>query len=316
MDTPCKIPQYVVNTENPVLPLSQGIDWGLVKLNIKNLHDKGITGRGVNIVVLDTGIDGNHPDLEVASHMDFTGTGIQDRVGHGTHVAGIISAENNNLGMMGVAFDCNLHSYKVLSTNSGNMADVARAIRTAADNGMEIINMSLGSPANVREVENACKYAYDQGCILVVSSGNSGRNEKFYPAAYDYCLSVGAINSDLKVSGFSSYGQHLDIMAPGEKILSTYLNKGYAVLSGTSMAAPFATACIALMKQAGANISYDAIMKSTIDILDPNFDIRSGHGILDPNKAVLSNSEPAPDKVKETILELEQVTNTLKQLLL
>jgi minor extracellular protease Epr len=152
---------------------------------------------------------------------------------------------------------------------------------------MDIINMSLGTPSQVSGLEKLCKKAQQQGIIVVVASGNSGLQENYFPAAYDSCISVGATDENMKVAYFTTYGQELDIVAPGAEILSTYLNGSYAVLSGTSMAAPFVSGCIALMKQSGIAVTYSSIIESVIDIERPNFDIKSGYGIINPTKSIL-----------------------------
>lgn len=308
-DDQARIPSYVILDANPLMPLSQTIDWGLKQLKIPDLHNRGITGKGIRIAVLDTGVDIKHSDLKIASAKDFTQSGTpKDTVGHGTHVIGIISAQGNEQGVLGVAPDAEIHSYKVLGENGGNLVDVANAIRYAADHGMNIINMSLGSTSDAEYLKSACNYAANKGVIIVVSAGNSGKEQLFYPASYQSCYATGATNIHKDVSGFSSYSDQLDWAAPGERILSTYLNGGYAVLSGTSMAAPFASGCVALMLQAGVKPQYDILTKSTDDILALGFDLKSGWGIINPHKAINNISQiPIENKdIKSILLEVQK----------
>jgi len=285
------IPPYIVNDLNPLMTFSQTVDWGLLKLEIQKLHSKGYTGKGIKVGVIDSGCDLDHPDLKIVSSKDFTGSGTpQDSSGHGTHVAGIIAAQGNNFGVLGVAPDVELHIYKALDGSNGSMKSITSALSSAIDDGMDIINMSLGAPKGAKVLENLCKKAKDRGIALVVASGNTGKEQDFFPASYDSCIAVGAIDETMKVAYFTTYGQQLDVVGPGARILSTHLKGGYAVLSGTSMASPFVAGCLALLKQAGKDISYDSVIKSTIDIESPNFDIESGYGILDPKIVILGAS--------------------------
>jgi minor extracellular protease Epr len=282
------VPPHIVNDLNPMMTFSQNIGWGLVKLNIESLHKKGFTGKGVKIGIIDSGCDLSHPDLKISSSKNFTeSNSCEDTSGHGTHVAGIIAAQGNSYGVLGIAPDAEIHVYKALDGTSGSIKGVIDALKTAIDDKMDIINMSLGTPSQVSGLEKLCKKAQQQGIIVVVASGNSGLQENYFPAAYDSCISVGATDENMKVAYFTTYGQELDIVAPGAEILSTYLNGSYAVLSGTSMAAPFVSGCIALMKQSGIAVTYSSIIESVIDIERPNFDIKSGYGIINPTKSIL-----------------------------
>lgn len=287
------VPPHIVNDLNPVMTFSQTIGWGISKLNIQDLHQKGFTGKGVKIGIIDSGCDLDHPDLNITSFKNFTeSNSAEDTSGHGTHVAGIIAARGNSYGVLGVAPDCEIHIYKALDGNSGSIKGVIDALRTAIDDGMDIINMSLGTPSEVSGLEKLCKKAQLKGITVVVASGNSGLQENFYPASYDSCISVGAVDDNMKVAYFTTYGQQLDIVAPGAEILSTYLDGSYAILSGTSMAAPFVSGCLALMKQSGITLNYTTITESTTDIEKPNFDVKSGYGIINPAKSIVGEETP------------------------
>jgi subtilisin family serine protease len=281
------VPPHIVNDLNPIMTLSQTIGWGIKKLNILDLHQKGFTGKGVKIGIIDSGCDLSHPDLKIQSFKNFTeSNSAEDTSGHGTHVAGIIAAQGNNYGILGVAPDAEIHIYKALDGSSGTIKGVIDALKAAIDDGMDIINMSLGTPSEVSGLEKLCKKAQSKGISVVVASGNSGMQENFYPASYDCCIAVGAIDESMKVAYFTTYGQQLDVVAPGAEILSTYLKGSYAVLSGTSMAAPFVSGCLALMKQSGIDLNYKSITESTIDIEKPNLDVKSGYGIVNPFKSI------------------------------
>lgn len=291
------LPPFVVNNSNPILPLSETFSWGLNKFKIPDLHDRGITGKGIKIGILDTGVQIDHPDLVIAGSYDMSGNNPSDTVGHGTHVAGIIGARMNDKGVRGVAPDAELYTYKVLPDGSGKIEYIVKGIQKAVEDGMQIINMSLGaaSEQDILPLKEACDYAASKGVIIMCAAGNDGREEREQPAAYDSVYAVGSITEALQVSDFSSYGKHLDIVAPGSKIVSTYIGSRYAILSGTSMATPFASGCIALMMQAGVKITYEEVTTSTIDLLDPHWDMTSGYGAISPSIAINRLGAPVQD---------------------
>lgn len=286
------IPPYVINDENPIMTLSQTVDWGLNRLNITELHKRGYTGKGIKVGVIDSGCDLSHRDLKIASFKDFTKSGEGDSSGHGTHVAGIIAAQGNEYGVLGVAPDVELHIYKALDGATGSMSSIGAALRAAIKDGMDIINMSLGSPKGTKVLENLCLEAEKKGIIIISASGNTGKEQDFYPATYESCIAVGAVDKNLEVAYFTTYGEQLDVMAPGAKILSTYKDNSYSVMSGTSMAAPFVSGCVALMMGAGIPITYETITKTVIDIEEENFDKKSGYGIFNPQQILLDNYTP------------------------
>ncbi len=210
------------------------------------------SGNGVKVAVLDSGVDQNHQDLmsKIVSQQNFTTSpNVDDLYGHGTHVAGIIAATtNNSLGVAGVCPGCQLLNGKVLGDNgSGATSWIANGITWAANNGAKVINLSLGSTTPSKTMEDAVKYAWSKGAVVVAAAGNNGSKTKFYPAAYTNAIAVAATdNRDVKAS-FSNYGgSWVDVAAPGAYIVSTLPNHTYALgtvlnygyLSGTSMAAP------------------------------------------------------------------------------
>ena len=217
---------------------------------------KETKGEGVNVAVLDTGVIG-HPDLKenIKGGVNFSSddrNDYQDRVGHGTHVAGIVAAVDNAFGVIGVAPKANLYAVKVLGdSGSGSFEMIAKGIDWAIENKMDILSMSLGSNYPSEVLHDALKRAYQKNITLVAAAGNDGDtypdNDIDYPARYPEVIAVGSVNKYLKRSWFSSDGTELDVMAPGQDIYSTYLNNEYSILSGTSMAAPFVTGVLALL---------------------------------------------------------------------
>ena len=219
-------------------------------------------GEGITIAILDTGCDMGHPDLSerIIGGRNFTADDgndpekYQDYNGHGTHVAGTIAAMQNEQGVVGVAPAANLLILKVLDKNgSGQYEWIINAIRYAIEQKVDIISMSLGGPEDVTELHQAIKDAVKNNILVVCAAGNEGdgneeTDEYGFPGAYNEVISVGAIDLNRSSSEFSNSNKEIDLVAPGEKILSTYLNGKYATLSGTSMATPHVSGALALIK--------------------------------------------------------------------
>jgi len=262
------------------------------------------------IAVLDTGIDYTHPDLasKVIDHgRDFVNDDddAYDDAWHGTHVAGIIAAATNNSeGIAGVAWNCRLLAGKVISaSDEGDYSDLIEALIWAADytNGnakVGVINMSIGGPEPDDFLEEALRYAYNKGIVLIAAAGNEASQGISYPAAYDsYCLAVGATDYNDKVASFSNYGPELDVAAPGVGIISTiplaqtdpgYLPYAYA--NGTSMATPHVAGLAALIKSAKPWLGASDIMKlikySPDDVEAAGFDDYTGYGRINAKRAL------------------------------
>jgi len=234
--------------------------WGEELLRLPEVWRR-TRGEGVRVAVLDTGVDADHPDLQgaIAQTRDFTGEGIEDLNGHGTHCAGVIAARKNEIGFIGTAPMASLLIAKVLrNSGSGTLAMVADAVRWAAEEGADIISMSLGGPASSPALFEVIHKALARGTIIVCAAGNSGAlfaNSIGYPGRYGSVITVAAHDRHGQPSGFSSRGAEIDFMAPGHEIWSTFRQGGYAKLSGTSMATPFVAGLAALVlakhRQAG-----------------------------------------------------------------
>jgi major intracellular serine protease len=216
----------------------------------------------MTIAILDTGCDLTHPDLKerIIGGRNFTNddNGNQDVYrdynGHGTHVAGTIAATQNQQGVVGVAPEANLLIVKVLDKNgSGQYEWIINGIHYAIEQKVDIISMSLGGPEDVPGLHEAIQKAVENHILVVCAAGNEGdgqdaTNEFDFPGSYNEVISVGAINLDRRISDFSNSNNEVDLVAPGETILSTYLNGKYAKLSGTSMATPHVSGALALIK--------------------------------------------------------------------
>jgi subtilisin family serine protease len=210
-------------------------------------------GEGIKVAILDTGIDADHPDLEgaVVEARDFTGEGIEDRNGHGTHCAGIVAARANGVGFVGAAPECELVVAKVLDGEGrGKLSQLVAGIDWAVEVGADILSLSLAAEADDRELHRAVHAALAAGRIVVCAAGNNGAlgaNTIGYPGRYGSVVTVAAHDAMGHPSGFSSRGPEIDFMAPGQEIWSTWKEGGWAQLSGTSMAAPFVAGLAALV---------------------------------------------------------------------
>ncbi|MEL6319701.1 MAG: S8 family peptidase [Cyanobacteria bacterium J06626_14] len=210
-------------------------------------------GQDIKVAVLDTGIDRDHPDLAdgIRAVEDFTGDGVEDTNGHGTHCAGIIGARQNDTGFIGVAPKAELLIGKVLGNDgSGAFHWIADGVLWAVEQGAEIINMSLGGPFSSHRLYQAIHIALAKGVIVICAAGNEGslfQNNIGYPGRYGGVITVASHDENGNRSGFSSRGGEIDVMAPGSNIWSTFKDGGYAELSGTSMAAPFVSGLAALI---------------------------------------------------------------------
>lgn len=255
------------------------LQWSMQALDIKSLHDvlnlKTVQrGKQALIAILDTGVDGMHEDLRSSYQSTLTKYDV-DRIGHGTHVAGIVAAvSNNHLGVTSFAPSPDLikiTSIKVLNNNGfGSQQTIISGMIEAADLGADVISMSLGGRANKkkeRAYENAVKYCNEKGAIVVVAAGNSSTSSEFQtPANVSGVITVTAIGSDMKLARFSNWlgpNQKYGLAAPGDNIHSTLPGNRYGAQRGTSMACPHVSSIIAIMR-----------------CFEPNLDTEMAHRIL------------------------------------
>ena len=250
----------------------------------------------ITVAVLDTGVDSSHPFLagRVTNGWNFINNNSNpyDGHGHGTHVAGTIAESTlSNVNIMPV---------KVLGDNgSGSMAGITAGIRYAADNGADVINMSLGGPGVSQDARNAIQYANSKNTVVVVAAGNDNADAGGYSPAYvPEAITVAANDRNGQRANFSNFGSVLDISAPGVEINSSIPGGRYDTWSGTSMAAPHVAAAVALMKSDSRYSSLNpAAIATTIrtftdDAGAPGFDIYYGYGILNLTRAGLVVTPP------------------------
>ena len=292
--------------------------WNLPLINMAEAWDIS-TGEGVTVAIVDTGVNpfgrdgfgsfsksrllrGYNAIMGIPGAIDFEG--------HGTHVAGTVGQETNNVvGVAGIAYSANILPVKVLSfLGSGLDSWIIRGIRWATDQGADIINLSLGFYADSQALEDAVNYAYENGVTVIAAAGNDGEGEVMYPAAFENCISVGAVGYDKGLADYSNYGDALDLVAPGGDndtdlngdgygdgvLQETFgffgLNWGYWYYTGTSMASPHVAGIAALVKSLHPDYGPDEIRQvlqdTAQDLGDPGWDERYGHGLVDAHAAV------------------------------
>jgi type VII secretion-associated serine protease mycosin len=228
--------------------------WGLRNILAEQAWDI-TTGAEMVVAVIDTGVDGGHPDLRGKVLPGFNalsgGSNAGDDNGHGTAVAGLIAANTDNgIGIAGLCWGCRILPVKVLDARGrGDDAGVAAGIRWAADNGARVINLSLGGAGESQVLREAVDYAVGKGALLVAASGNErdAGNPISYPAAYPGVLAVGATGNSDAITGFSNTGDYLDIAAPGVGLWTTLPNGQYGPPNGTSFSSPYVAGAAALV---------------------------------------------------------------------
>lgn len=253
----------------PLIGVEYINSWGVFRIFSDVAHTSGNKGAGIQIAVLDTGIDYTHEDLDgnyrggknfVVPNNDPNDPFDDNSISHGTHVAGIIAAEENGIGVIGVAPEADLYAVKVLDgAGFGLLSWIIEGIQWAVNNGMDIVNLSLQGP-HAQSLQAACNNAYySAGVILVAAGGNTYGGSIMFPAAYGSVIAVTATDADDLKTYFSPIGPEVELAAPGVDILSTCsLTKqdcvdggGYRSLSGTSQASPHVAGTAALLLSTG-----------------------------------------------------------------
>ncbi|KAB2372790.1 MULTISPECIES: S8 family peptidase [Bacillus] len=256
----------IPNIVNDSVRVAEELPIGIQTMNIPVLWEKSNKGKGNVIAIIDSGCEVTHPELKdnIIGGVNFTRDDdgdpdiYTDYTGHGTHVAGIIAAQNNSR-IIGIAPESKLLILKVIDhSDNGEYKSLIQAIQYAVSwrgiNGekVNIINLSIGGTIDDPGLSEVIDKSIQSDIILIAASGNYGddiaeTDEILYPAYYNKVIEIGSINQAYQVSRFSNSNNRIDFVAPGEKILSTYLGGTYAELSGTSMAAPHVTGLVSLL---------------------------------------------------------------------
>jgi len=299
---------------------AQEIPWGVHRVNADLVWGwdtaefvwASYPSTTVKVAVVDTGIDTKHPDLTGnlkggMSAVSYTSSHNDDN-GHGSHVAGIIAAVDNSIGVIGVAPAADLYAVKVLDRNgSGYLSDIIEGLQWVVANHINVVNMSLGTSSYSPLFDGVVQDTINSGVVIVAAAGNSGpgANTVMYPAKFAGVIAVSATNSDSSntIASFSSRGPEVDLAAPGVSVFSTYKNQSYATLSGTSMASPHVAgvAALVLSSPIGADDLYpyngvwdpsevENRLEHTAQNLgnDSGWDLNYGYGIVNAALAVVA----------------------------
>ena len=295
-------PNYVYHTSVTPNDPQYSKQWHLHSIHAERAWEE-TRGKGITVAIIDTGVS-KVPDLDKTEFVpgyDF----VNDRVnadddnGHGTHVAGTVAqSTNNNYGVAGIAYQAKIMPLKVLSgSGGGTISDIAEAIRFAADNKADIVNMSLGGGGESQVMKDAIEYAYQKGVVIVAAAGNENNNSASYPARYAHVIGVGATDAQGERAEFSNYGAGVDITAPGgghgSKIWQETIDPdtNLPIISGfegTSMAAPHVAGVAALIKSAGVTAPDEifAVLQQSVRKIEQDPQNYYGAGHLDAAAAV------------------------------
>lgn len=314
-------PNYIAKADFVPNDPMYGQQYGPQKIKCPAAWDvmRGIPS--VKIAIIDTGIDYTHPDLagKVLPGKDFVNSDddAMDDNGHGTHCGGNAAAlTNNSVGIAGIAPNCSLIPVKVLSGGgSGSYDWIIGGITWAADNGANVLSMSLGGSGASQAMQDALQYALTKGCIICASAGNAGTTDFNYPGAYPECIAVAATDQNDQKADFSTYGDWVDVAAPGVNILSTLPGGGYGGESGTSMSCPIVAGLAGLIKSmwtAGTNVQIRAQIENNCDAVG-NFVI---HGRVNALRSIptIAITDPISFPVSAiSLFEGSKAYNTLNQ---
>ncbi len=291
--------------------------YALAMLGIFDAWDITTGDALITVAIIDTGIDIYHEEFQ-HNLSDASYNAVTDEIGlhhviddhgHGTLVAGVIGAEkDNSVGIAGAAPTVEMLIIKANNEDADVYRDSAiiDGIYYAVENGADIINLSLGGYHTNQLMETAIDYAVNQGVYVVAAAGNDNNDDVFYPAGYSNVISVGSVNSNQTRSYFSNYGETITIAAPGSDILTTSLSSTYSYANGTSFAAPYISAVLALILSSDAHIDYD---EGVFRLLNSQFNPISdfhGAGIANAFDAITPNLNRVDFKTNtDTILETQ-----------
>lgn len=297
------------NTE-PAHPVDRLLPWAQQLLKPERAWPFS-TGAGVKVAIVDSGVDADHPQLrrrgKVLRGRDYflegTLPGNYDCISHGTGIAGIVAADRQSgVGFAGIAPDARILPVRVSERevdNSGRTEIIppsilAEGIRYAVDQGARVINLSIAGPQDDKPVRKAVAYAVQHDVVVVAAAGNQQANTPStmpsYPAGYPDVIGVGAIDINGARTGPSQIGPYVDLVAPGDSVLTTTRVAGHAYQSGTSFAAAYVTGTAALIRAEWPKLTAAQVTKRLLATATParggQDSIEYGAGIVDPYRAV------------------------------
>jgi len=294
----------------------QYLQWGLNATKVPDVWNYSTSSNDVAVCIIDTGLTRSHNDLRSSNFrggVDYSNYGqvFDDPDGHGTFVAGIIGADTNNYyGIAGIAYNSYIVPLKIpLIGEYFDTSKIIEAVYDAADGGCDVINMSLGGAGYSATFNSAIQYAYNQGSIIIAAAGNEADegNPISYPASYNNVISVGSVDESLYHSYFSNYNNYVDVVAPGEDILSTDITGSYSYGSGTSFSAPHVSGIAALLKSVKPDLTtnkfLDLIKTTSQDLGTYGYDNYYGYGLI--NVQQMFNSLFKPNTIQGVSVKLD-----------
>ncbi|PLR84330.1 S8 family peptidase, partial [Bacillus sp. V33-4] len=278
--------------------------WHLKKIEAENAWNFTKGSSEIVVAIIDNGMDVDHMDLKQSVFkpydMVYKTSNLTTKGSHGTHVAGIIAASmDNGSGGTGIAPGVKVMPINVFSGDIAYTSDIIDAIYYAVQNGAHIINMSLGGPDYSKSLEDAVRYAYESDLLIVAAAGNSSSDQKNYPAALPYVISVSSTDLNDRRSSLSNFGDEIDFAAPGQSIFSSLPNNNYGLNSGTSMASPLVAGVAALIWSDNPSLTndqiYERLKSGAIDIGAPGKDKYFGYGRINAEKPLGYNVKVPPN---------------------
>ena len=313
--------------------------WYEPELGMDIVRQKGVTGEGVRVGIVDSGIFKEHQAFAgvkvldganyCVSEDDEARHDVSDGVGHGTFVSGLIAAAGNGIGVAGLAPGVELVPLKCFESKSGSIADIAKAICDGVDTWKcQVLNLSLGIEKDSETLRKAIAYAGERGVLMVAAAGNllSGQHNPDgdplnYPAAYPQVIGVGAVGKTLSVAAFSYRNESVEIVAPGQSMRAPSSRDGESYVSGygTSYAAPIVAAAAALTLSIRPDLTsaeFRELLTGTArDLGDEGYDTSYGHGLLMiaslcaaavPEMFPEPETPPEPQSVRERVIAERQ----------
>lgn len=300
-------------------PLYAANQWHLPSISAPTAWDTTTGSSGAILAIVDTGVQANHPDLagRCLPGRDFVNNDLDasDDEGHGTASAGAAAATGNNgTGMAGVTWGSLILPVKVLSASgSGSYSAIANGISYSADQGAQVINLSLGGTMSSSTLQNAVNYAWNKGSLLIAAAGNNGTSQTVYPAACTNVVAVSALNPSNVITSWSSFGSFVDLCAPGENIGTLqpdfFPGGGYVIVSGTSFSSPIVAgvACLALAANPSLKNNHlvSLLTRNADDLGATGFDAYYGAGKINARRVVAAATN------FDTVVPTTTVTNPL-----
>ena len=285
--------------------------WGMKMIGMEAAWQSGLTGAGVRVAVIDSGVSTKTNDIDTdrllaGKNLVEEGQPAEDTRGHGTFIAGIIgAAKDNGVGIAGVAPGVTIVPIKTTEDGTTHFDLIAQAIYDAVDEfGCNVINLSFGAKTQSKDIHDAIKHATQNGAIVIASTGNDGSTTPYYPGAYSEVIGVGSINKGMERSTFSHRNNSIFVVAPGDDVTSLDLSAGAVkTYKGTSFSAPFVVGVAVLLKEAHPEMTTadfkQILMRSSKDLGEAGYDIEYGYGLLQAPAAIRAAAEyfgtTAPD---------------------